>query len=419
MGCSEDIMPEQISTEFSTVAELPDDARDALIQLADVESNLEFEHIEVCTTPLGINIVVDLAWEESRGSGKSRHTVTCHRTVVCFHRPASKLPRFHVAHDVGFLSSWTRGVPEDVGDGVVDIRMRPEFSQRYTISSPAPKSTSTLFGDEVLDALEAAEGLEAQSSHDGLIAWRDDERLDGESRAQLVEDAVTIFAPIVDDALAGQRAADAVSGTYAQEAVDRWEEEGTKLSRAMLAKIITRAQVDAMALEQPPRLVPRSIYKRALGMSGGLLSLGIIVTVIGTAISALMLIQEYAVEQKTGFSSGLFLLLAPLAGAVILFFTIRWRRRRQRLLTQGHFVPARLLRIETMSLKEGLEDSYEGVFEPKGYSHIEVTQDLEDEAVRISQRVLDAGGGTTLLIDPNDPEVALWLEGWVLENIPD
>ncbi|MCH2134080.1 MAG: hypothetical protein MK116_10060 [Phycisphaerales bacterium] len=398
-------------SDFKALEELPDYTRSALIELAE-RGNVTITRVDAKVSPVGLDVLVDMTWTESSGSGKNRRTVTCYQTVMFFHRPESKLPKFRINHHEGFLSSWSAGATDNTGDAVVEIQDRPDFSKRYTISSPVPRSAGVLFTREMLDALDRGKGMEYRGNHNGIVAWRDKEQFKGEERRRMAEEAQAVFQAAMDDPETGARIAAAVPGSYAQEKVERWRTENTSTARKLLARIITRGEVDGLLSQAKPREAPRQIVRRVMGYNMVGIIVGAILTILGAIVATLMM----SVADNNWL---LLLYLIPALGLFILFLSIRQRRRRWWLLRRGQLVDARITATEDNGTSVNEEVMRKITFEPIGGAAEPFSVNLRSDASRVAHRIELSGESTPVLVNPDCPGIGIWLEGWVLENIPD
>ena len=76
--------------DFKPLDELPEFTRTALLELLTKGADIEFKNMSARLSPLGIDVLTDLSWTESHGSGKNRRTVTVERTVMFFHRQVGR-----------------------------------------------------------------------------------------------------------------------------------------------------------------------------------------------------------------------------------------------------------------------------------------------------------------------------------------
>ncbi|MEE2907301.1 MAG: hypothetical protein VX527_05645 [Planctomycetota bacterium] len=312
-------MIEHIPPGYTTLDELPKFTWVAMLNLLGQGTDVKILEAHGQVSDLGIDVLVDVSWEETHGSGKDQRTVTIYRTLCFMHRPEFKLPQFKLNNAEGFFSSWVHK-----GSGTVDMVKlqfpdRTELNKRYSIASPVPGSCELLFTDVVLDELEKYEGTDGIGNHNGIMTWRkDDGLLTGMKRSQLAVDSKAIFTSIVDDSEAGQRIAAAMPGSYAEEMVNRLEADRSKTARKLLEKLVRREQVDHLASQAVPRVPEPSIVRRTLGMNTIVVVAGVLMAAIGfpIAVSGLFI---YPLFKWPDWWISLAIILVGVAGSLMIF----------------------------------------------------------------------------------------------------
>ena len=149
-------------------------------------------------------------------------------------------------------------------------------------------------------------------------------------------------------------------------------------------------------------------------------------TLFGLLIGLYVLIETMSRDGSFPWESLFFLAV----GVVFLIGTIGcigWRRYRLKTLHEGVFIPARIIRIKATRNADEDNVDHEVEFQPTDQTIGPLTLTIGSDAARIARSLKHRGGETTLLIHPSkassshwsmaDP--AIWLEGWVIENIPD
>ncbi|MBG83458.1 MAG: hypothetical protein CMJ40_02805 [Phycisphaerae bacterium] len=398
--------------DFKPLDELPEFTRTALLELLTRGADIEFKNMSARLSPLGIDVLTDLSWTESHGSGKNRRTVTVERTVMFFHRPESKLPNFTITHHEGFLGRLFSSRSGTVQTPSLEFKDRESFNTKYTVESPVPVSAMTLFDDVLVDALDQHDGMDVIGDQNGIMAWRDsDDLIKGDERDQLAIDASTIFLPVVNDPGRGAAIASSNPGSYMDEQIARWKQDDSSEARALLKKLVTREQVDELLSQATPRRIPHSILKRTLGMNLSVIIAGLVMVIFCGGLGVLGVIFTNDI-----FFS-LILILLGLVGCLIFGLAWRWRRRRLRMLRRGQIVDARITSIEALDLMDDDEVLHTVTFQTThGHS---ISMDLQSDPTRIARDLMYSDTKTRVLIDSEETGLGVWLEGWVAENIPD
>ena len=397
--------------DFKPLDELPEFTRTALLELLIKGADIEFKNMSARLSPLGIDVLTDLSWTESHGSGKNRRTVTVERTVMFFHRPESKLPNFTITHHEGFLGRLFSSRSGTVRTPSLEFKDRESFTTKYTVESPVPVSAMTLFDDALVDALDHHDGMDVIGDQNGILAWRDcDDLIKGDKRDQLAIDASTIFLPVVNDPDRGSAIASSNPGSYMDEQIARWKQDDSSEARSLLEKLVTREQVDDLLSQATPRRIPRSILKRTMGMNLSVIIAGLVMVIFCGGLGVLGVIF-------TNDIFGLILISLGLVGCLISGLAWRWRRRRLRMLQHGRIVNARIISIEALDLMTDQEVLHTVTFQTThGYS---ISMDLLSDPTRIARELMYSDATTKVLIESEETGLGVWLEGWVAENIPD
>ncbi|MDG2095560.1 MAG: hypothetical protein P8J89_09855 [Phycisphaerales bacterium] len=402
--------------EFEPLDELPEFTRTALLDLLVKGTQIELRNMSARMSELGLDVLADLSWTETHGSGKNRRTVTVERTVMFFHRPECRLPDFTITHHEGFLGRLFSSRSGSVEAPSLEFKDSDSFNDKYTVQSPVPVSATTLFDETLVAALDVHDGMDAIGDQNGILAWRDsDDLIKDDKREQLAQDASAIFLPVVNDPNRGSNIAASHPGTYMNEQVARWRQDDSSEARAMLRKLITREQADDFLSQAVPRTVPSSLLKRTVGMNRSLIIAGLIAGVSGGVMIALGLI--YNVGFAKGWLVFLFMLLLALGGFPMALMAWRWRRQRLRMLQRGQLIEARITTIDAEEFMKENEVVHTVVFQTvQGQC---LTLELRSDPVRIARQLMYSDTSTSVLLDPERSELGVWLEGWIVENIPD
>ncbi|MCH2152774.1 MAG: hypothetical protein MK089_05480 [Phycisphaerales bacterium] len=414
-------MSEELPTGFSAHDTLPEHTHTALLELMGQGTLNSVDSIGLRLHDQGLDAIMNLRWTTGTGKNRTSHV----RTVFFAHRPESQLPEFSIQPVETFLgfklfsSSGTNHVK-------VDMQTLDGLDSRISFTSPTPESARHLLMISALSLNHLPEGLSVFGNHNGSITWLEDELLEGQARVKLIEDSIRFLDPIVNTPDLGRRVAHAVQGTYAMEEIDRLRKANTSTARKQLLKFVTRSEVDQVIASTPPRRIPKTIRKRA--MSANKLSLVFCcgLTLFGLLIGLYVLIETMNRGSSFPWESLFFLAV----GFVFMIGTIGcigWRRYRLKTLHEGVFIPARIIGIKATRNADEDNVDHEVEFQPTDQTIGPLTLTIGSDAARIARRLKHRGGETTLLIHPSkassshwsmaDP--AIWLEGWVIENIPD
>jgi len=415
-------------------ASLADDLRLA-IESALGEGDLRFDESgpgspRIRAHDRGREVLVDVAWrEQSSGSGGSGRGASVpprswivRRTILFFDRADHGLPEFELVprrtlgDRIGATALRLLGVP------TLEIEGHPEFASRFTIVTANAESVRALLTRSMLDAFALVGDLRVKVARDAIVvhralgsSWSDgrdrDERLDEDGRRRFVENALAACRGFTDDAQAAHRAAEAVEGSYADEAKRTFERQGGLLGRTIRRLRVTRDMADSIREQVPPRVeIPPPIARRAWrGTTFPMLILGGLAT--GFLAMGAALLTKSAPDGDDRVVGAVFGGLG-LVGAVIEGFIVRHRWRRQQLVRRGVVVEGVVTKVERTNTTVN-NDRIHRV-------HFAVDRDAEPVAVKVgsteaavARRLQKRGTRTWVLQDPDVPARALWIEGWV------
>lgn len=374
----------------------------------------------------GCDILVNVEWWDSGDDGpgcKVRHT------VVFLHRPRTTLPDFEIRPRSGVSEGILQGIGSLLGIPKLEIEGEPRLSERYSIMTANPDSVRLLMNRNAIDSLLAADDLHLRFTGRGMLASRRnvagssggrgnldrervrDHRLQGGDPAGLLADALIAGGPIIDDPEIGRRAADAVEGSYAQEAVRHHQESGGIIGRQVVKHVITGEMLSRIERVPPPRRdIPGPIARRAWGGTTLPLVLVLVLSMVMLGVGVGLLAEG----TQEGLVFGGFGLLAAIAWVVIL----RHRLVRKSLLVGGVVIDARLTRVDRTNTS--IND------DPVHAITIETPDDGEPLVVKMgsgpalqARRMMEAGRSTWILRDPSKASVGLWIEGWCLDRSVD
>lgn len=415
-------------------ASLADDLRVA-IESALGEGDLRFDENgpgspRIRTHERGREVLADVAWRErssgsggsGRGASSPPRSWTVRRTILFFDRPDHGLPEFELVprrtlgDRIGATALRLLGVP------TLEIEDHAEFASRYTIVTANAESVRALLTRSTLDASALVGDLRVKVARDGFVvhravgsSWSDgrdrDERLDEDGRRRFVEDALDACRGFTDDAQAARRAADAVEGSYADEAKRTFERQGGLLGRTIRRMLVTRDMADSIREQVPPRVeVPGPIARRAwTGTTFPILVLG------GLAAGFLAMGAALLTKSAPGGDDrvvGAVFGGLGLVGAVIDVFIVRHRWRRQRLVRRGVVVEGVVTKVERTNTTVNNDRIHRVHFGIDGEGDPVLVKVGSAEAA-IAQRLQKRGARTWILRDPDVPARALWIEGWV------
>ncbi len=419
-------MPEQPS-----LSALPGDAQREL-RAAFEESSIEFEDLQFQQHELGYDIFGNVSSEET-GFDKSR-SYRLHRTFVFFYRPRTTLPEAMLYSKSTLVSNLLGPFSRLLGMPRCQLAGEDQFNSRYDILTATPDSLCALLTRQAIDALVSVQEAVITVKPRGVLFMRHqkavtrssiqigpfgsrqvhnaDQRITGNDLQNFLIDATTACAAFANDPDAGRRAADAVEGTFAEEAVRNVTARGGFIGKVTTKHLVTRQMLETLRNQPIPRSgIPKPIRK--LGWKGSTTFIMGVLLLLGTI--ALIISLSIRNEEPTWWVP----LLLSLGAYGGIFPTYCYRAARKRLVIHGHAVPGFITGVEQTGDKIGNTPIYRIVVQPHPSGSCPIVSRMPEQAAKAARRFMEQGRETWVLIDPRKPGRGTWPEGWSLEALPD
>ena len=412
-----------------TQGEIPKDALAELQSHFD-EADIRFETPRILEHGLGCDILVDVEWYE-HDSDRPGHEVR--HTVVFLHRPATKLPEFEIRPRTGIPEKALGLLASMLGMPSLELEDEPEFSDRYSVMTTNADSVRVLLGRESIDSILGVDDLFFKFSGRGVLVSRlsvdgssgrrsstgvtgtgrmsggrrRDHGLDDAASRSLLEDALVAAGPIVDDPEVGRRAADAVEGTYAEEAIRNITEKGGFVGRQMAKMLITGDMLDELRTASTPRRdIPRQVARKAWGGTTMPLAIAPAFGFCFAGMGIFMIIG--------GQTEGLIFAGVGLLALLISAFILRHRMIRKNLITNGIAVDGRITGVERTNTTVNEDPISKVTIETRDGGEPVVVK-MGSQPATQARRMMESNPDTWILRDPRKPARGLWLQGWAIE----
>ena len=408
-----------------TRGEIPDEARSELLGHFS-DNDPRFGTALVRRHGLGSDIVVNVQWHEHGDEGPG---YVVKHTVVFLHRPGAVLPEFEIRPRKGVAEKALGMLVSLLGAPPMELEDEPVFNERYSVMTANPDSVRVLLGRQAVESILAVDDLHLRFGGRGVLASRRsidgssggrsglamrdirDHRLEGGAIKALVEDTIIAGGPIVDDPEVGRRAADAVEGSYAEEAARHLQEQGGFIGRQVALNLITGEMLDRMKSAPAPRTeIPAPVARRAWGSTT--------IPMIVAPIFGLIFITIGIVTILGGSSEGMGFVGFGLAALVVMAFVLRFRSIRRKLVIRGVPVDARVGSVDRTNTSVNDDPIHKITIVTQDGSEPMVVK-MGSAPARQARRMMEAGKATWILRDPDKPSRGLWLDGWCLDNSVD
>lgn len=407
----------------------------AELEAAFGERDIAFDNVIVRTHARGTDIVGDASWTEFNDVDSRTVSRRVRRTFMFFHRPDTTLPEFSIQAKRGFAGRFLMGITAKlVGMPTFELENEPEFNEKFTVVTANPESVRVLLVRDMVDAMVRIENLNLAFMARGLLFTRhpgvyrtsrtndvrvsgqqQDERVSGKARLHFIEDAVAVCSPVADDPDAGRRAADAVEGTYAEEALENLTEQGGLAGQALKKMVVTPDMLAHLERHPVPRLdVPGPVRRRAwAGTTFPLILLGVL-SIISLSVGTFL-------GLGAGGSDGPWwvLLLVGLVLLVVFGLVMRHRLVRKRIVTHGRIVPGRISSVEKTDTSVNDDVIHKITVQPQAAGEETVVAKMGSQPAKAARRMMESNQPTWVLVDPKKPGRGLWPHGWTLEAMSD
>ena len=411
---------------------LPEDALREL-KAAFEERSLEFEDAQFQQHELGYDIFGHVSWQESSKSKSGQQFYRLHRTFVFFYRPATTLPEAMLHSKSTLVSQLQSAFSHLLGMPSCQLEGEDQFNSAYDITTATPDSLRALLTRQAIDALVTVrdaviilkprgvlfmrhqQAISHSSMQLGPLGSRQvhnaDQRIADTDLQAFLDDAVTACAAIANDPDAGRRAANAVEGTFAEEALHNMTSGGGYIGHVISKHLVTREMLDALRHQPVPRSnIPGPVRK--LGWQGSTTFLMTALSLMGT----IALIVSLSIRNND--ASWWIPLLISLGAYVGVVLTCCHRAARKRLVVHGRALPGIITAVEQTDDEVNSSLIYRIVVQPQpDGSPIEAR--MPEQAAKTARRLMEQGRETWVLVDPGKPARGTWPEGWSLEALPD
>ncbi len=397
------------------------------------EFDIEFHDVLVRTHEHGVDVVGDASWTEFNEEGSHKVARRVIRTFMFFHRPNTTLPEFSIQAKRGLAGRFLLGITARlVGMPTFELEGEPAFNEKFNVVTMNSESVKVLLGREMIDGMVAIENLNLSFVSRGLLFTRhpgvyrsgrandvrtdgheQDERVGGDDRIRFIEDAMTVCAPVANDPDIGRRAADAVEGSYAEEAFRNVTEQGGLVGKALKKMTVTSEMLAHLEGHPVPRRdIPDPVQRRAWGGTNFPL---VIVAVLGAAALSVAIV----VLLNGGGGAEWVLLLVGLVAYTVFGFVLAHRMTRKRIITHGRVVPGRISAVEKTDTSINDDVVHAITVQPEEAGSEPIIAKMSSQPAKSARRMMERDEATWVLVDPKKPSRGIWPHGWTLEAMAD
>jgi hypothetical protein len=351
--------------------------------------------------------IVEMEYRQSTDQGPSRHVA---QTAAVLNDPELNLPEFSLQPPIGgLLGKLVFGM---VGMNAMQFQDSPEFSEKYHLLGWNESAVRMLFTKELRDQLVELDGWSARGRGPLLVVFRAGE-VCGESERPKFTDAslriLTLFQhgeETLDDHPEVRRE------TSVQDVYDKAAKMGGiqgSLVRSALNRLsISSGDLEAFLNQPKPRSnIPRGLKRQVIGETVFLTIFGLMFLVLGLAVPLPILLTA---EDNERWIAIPFLILFPLIGGLVTFFSTRHRWRKKRLLQHGNLVDGKIKEVKRTEVEVNGARRYrvEIEYEQNGTRQAGIMNLYRN--VEAARAFKASGQSVRVLVDPNKPDHVLCVD---------
>ncbi len=354
--------------------------------------------------------IVEMGYTQEHRStdGPTTHTHV-RQTALVSRDPDLELPQFALSPTVKGFAGRLLSLFGDMGD--INFPDSPQFSDEYHLHGWSERPVRLLFTPSLRDHFARNLGWNVVGKGNLLVIFRHNQVVDDGDHERFVQDslkALSLFQQAEEqlDSMPEVRREATPSDMTAT--AERMGLAGALLAKELRKLSVTPDELDAFAAQIPPRDIPPGIWRQVLGNNLVVAIAGAMFTIAGLVGGTLILATADGVPRLLGLP---FLILFPLMGTAMMFFTLRHRIRKRRTLRDGTLAEARVTRVKRTSDSVNDQRRYE--------VSMEVSQDVEQQSktlnaygpgVERARKFEASGEPMRILVDPRDPDHVVGLD---------
>jgi hypothetical protein len=347
---------------------------------------------------------------EYRVGEPSKGTSRIRQTAVLLRDAEMHLPQFALWPSRGGFSRGLLGNLMGMPD--IDFTDSPEFSAAYHLHSWNEAATRVLFQAEVRDAFARTEGWSARGLRQWLVVYKEKYVCPEQQLDSFVSESLQLLEPlhraegVLDQHPEIERSLDL--GQFSKQLESEGGLVSTLISKQLRRQQVTPGELQRFVAQPPPRSsIPPGLRRQVLGDSlflvilGGFFCLFGIIFFLGILLSAAGNFDIVMLLFSVAFAA---------VGAGMLFFTLRFRQRKTRILHRGLVCEGRIAKVERTSVEVNGRRRY----------HLHLNYHVEGKACSAKanlyanvEKARDLSASDTpvrLLVDPQDPNRVLCLD---------
>jgi hypothetical protein len=345
-----------------------------------------------------------------RTEASSQHSQRIRQTAVVLRDPELDLPQFAIwPHHTG-LVGMLAGRLSGMGD--IDFQDDRQFSDDYHLHGWNEAAVRALFTPSLRDCFSRYPGWSGRGVRNHAIVFKQNRVVSEDQATGFLDQALELLEGIQR----GEEELDERPGLRRQADLSDVVESlrtGGGLQASIMLHALRRDQItpDQMRAFQeqptPRRQIPAGLRRQVIGDNLMLAVLGGVFLVVGTVLAIMMAVFAPPADRWIAIPFGV---VFPLVGAPMLFFTLRYRGKKKRLLREGSLVDGTLASVNRTNVKVNDATRYK----------IRVQYELDGRPqsqfinlyanVDKARQLASTGQPVKLLVDPDQPSNLVCLD---------
>ena len=374
-------------------------------------ANVSVDECEISEQGDMIIAVAQASYYQDRSNDSHRKLVR--QTVVLLIDSELDLPQFDLdpkpkgAHGVmlDFVSSLVGNI------GEMEFEDDPEFSESFILRSWTGEATRILFTPTVRQAFVADQRWSVSASDSRLALYQRSTTVEPSERDAFIQKALETLAVFQDAEAELDKHPELPRKASATSMVDATDNIGgfigASIRKQLLRIRITPDELEQFARATPPRAIPPGMSRQIVGETFILIPIGALFFTVGLIVGTSIVVFGDGMQRFIGLP---FMIMFPLIGFCMMFFTIQYRRGKQRILQRGEIVLGKVTSVKRTSTSINNQQQYHVRVEPIDKNLKPVQLNVYGGSVDTAKEAESTGKEIRLLIDPVDETKAVGLD---------
>lgn len=341
-------------------------------------------------------------------SGENRQQYR--QTAVVLQDDQLDLPEFSLRPQMGGLIS---GLLQSLG-GVSNIEYSdsPVFSKKYSLHGWAADAVRVLFARSVRDFFERHPGWHVRGKGKRLVVYHRNRVVKDEDLDAFMREGLEILTLLQK----GEEELDrhpAIEREVRPEDISKAASNmggvaGMLLGNAIRRMAVTRRELELFLTMPVPRDVPVGVRRQIIGENLILVFVGLLFCLAGLIAGTLFVVLGQGAVRLVAIPV---YVVFPIAGFLMIFLTLRHRKRKSRTLREGKLVTAKVVDVTktNVHINNQMRFHMHLSYDLDGRPH-STTMNIYGTSVDQARALKESGKQARCLIDPTDPNHAICVD---------